>query len=89
MQKTSELPQIHDWFVGLLTPGQWIAIWIVLFILTVLSGITLMIRKDEADFFGISIFLGAFGPFITWGILAGIGHFTSFMIWLWFGGVSG
>lgn len=81
----TDLPQIHDWFQGLLTPGQWIFLWIAAFILIAISGLISSLSEDDADLFGISLYVGTLIPPLIWVVLIALGHFISFMIFLWFG----
>lgn len=84
----SNLPQIHDWFQGLLTSGQWIFLWIAAFIVIVVVGIIQSARKDDGDLFVFSLYAGTLLPLLFWVTCVGLGHFVSFMIFLWFGANS-
>lgn len=85
----SDLPQIHDWFFNLLTGGQWTFLYIVLALGILGFSIWVHSRLDEPEVISIGVGLAiVVPPLLFLGILA-IGNFISFMIWLWFGGVSG
>lgn len=81
----SNLPQIHDWFQGLLTSGQWVFLWIAAFIVIVVVGIIQSIRKDNGDLFVFSLYAATLLPVFAWVACMALGHFISFMIFLWFG----
>lgn len=84
-----QLPQIHDWFYNLLTPGQWVFLYIAIGLL--IWGLTIWVALKESDStaaeagFGLALVV----PPIIFLVLLAIGNFISFMIWLWFGGVGG
>lgn len=77
----TELPQIHDWLVSLLTPGQWLFAYIMsALVLWVWVGV----RFKEP---GIGFASGIVTFPIVWGILYLIACFMSFMIYLLMSGV--
>lgn len=89
----TDLPQIHDWFQALLTTGQWFFLWIIGFIALSVWGLAAYARAsgdpDDTVYIGLGFLGGILLPPLTWIVLVGLGHFISFMIWLWFGGVGG
>jgi hypothetical protein len=79
----NNLPQLHDWFLELLTPGQWIFLYIVSWIL-IMVGFFWLIRKEEFEGKGgVSFALGMALPPFLFGAILVILNFLSFMIWLW------
>lgn len=85
----TNLPQIHDWFYNLLTGGQWVFLWIALGL--IIWGLMIWVSAKEQDSLaaGAGFGLGLAVPPLVFVVLLLIGNFTSFMIWLWFGGVGG
>ena len=82
-----ETPHIQDWFLGLMTPGQWFATYIVS-IIVVWTLATVALRKDEpkgAASAGLAMSLLAFP--LVFGAVLGVANFLSFMLFLIFSGV--
>lgn len=81
----TNLPQLHDWFAGLLTPGQWFFAYIVAFIALF---VTVMVLGRDEDSMVPMAFGVAFALPIVLGLVAmALLHFLSFMIYLLFSGV--
>lgn len=76
------LPQLHDWFMGLLTINQWLFVWIVVALIVIGLGIYIAAAEDDVDIFGVSIYLAILGPPILWFVIFGVLAFVSFMIML-------
>ena len=84
-----ETPHIQDWFLGLMTPGQWFATYIVS-IIVVWTLATVALRKVEpkqggAASAGLAMSLLAFP--LVFGAVLGVANFLSFMLFLIFSGV--
>lgn len=84
-----DLPQIHNWIYNLLTEGQWIFLWISLGLIIWGLMIWMAVKEEDSTAVGAGFGLGLVVPPIIFAVLLLIGNFISFMIWLWFGGVSG
>lgn len=80
----SELPQIHDWMFNLLTPGQWIFIYILSLIIIFVLGIVVTVKEGD-DWVGIGFGVGIIAFPIFAFVMLALGNFISFMIFLWFG----
>lgn len=85
----SNLPQIHDWFYNLLTPGQWVFLWIAFGLIIWGLMIWVAVKVGDGNLAGAGLALALAVPPLLILVLLAIGNFISFMIWLWFGGVGG
>lgn len=71
----------QDWFIGLLTSGQWAVVIIVLSLVVAVVMSIWAAADDESAMLGF--FSGLLLPVILWGIIFLIGHFLGFLVWLW------
>lgn len=85
----SNIPQIHDWLYNLLTPGQWVFLWIAIGLIIWGLMIGVAWRENDSTAAGAGFGLALVVPPVIFLVLLAIGTFISFMIWLWFGGVGG
>lgn len=69
---------LHDWFGTLLTPPQWLVVWIVGgIIIVILLGAVLRTEVDTAFYSGL------LGLPLVWGIIWLGLWFIDALVWLW------
>jgi len=80
----SNLPQIHDWMVGLLTTNQWIFVWVVLGFIIVCTGIyaAVTLPDEGVPFLPLSIFVAVIVVPLLGAMIWVLGNVLSWLIYL-------
>lgn len=82
----TNLPQLHDWFWELLTPGQWFVTWILSFIaFWIWWGLSW--TKEDPEMAGPAFWAAFTAVPLVGGVVWCLLNFVSFLIFMWFLGV--